>query len=183
MLWEVDPDPCTTSQRESTDSAPYLEKAAPPEGVTGSPEMAIRPAPEATRSIQAVECSTTQPAPSDMAQDTKPAAQPRVTSTLYLRHHRGHGERHYYSETPASREATLSTQTYVVSEPSKQEIMEATTETTPSPVSGMVNQMMNRSLVPATCCCGRVTLPRETPAPSDPSSDQQQVTEPAEKSL
>ncbi len=82
MFWEVDPDPRTTSQRESTDSAPYLEKAAPPEGVTGSPEMAIRPAPEATRSIQAVECSTTQAAPPDMAQDTKPAAQPCVTSSL-----------------------------------------------------------------------------------------------------
>ncbi len=65
LFWEVDPDPNPTEQRESMDLAPYLEKAAPVEGV--SPETARLPAPATTHRTHTVECSSVKAAPSDTA--------------------------------------------------------------------------------------------------------------------
>ncbi len=41
--------------------------------------------------------------------------------------------------------------------------------------------MMSWGLVPATCHCGRATLPQETTVLPDPSLDQQHATELAEE--
>ncbi len=108
-----------------------------------------------------------------MAQDTKSAEQPGPASTLGITEA---VEKDTTTQRPLPHQAMLGTQIDNVSESSKQETMEATTEILPSPAPEMVNQMMNQSLVQATCLCGRVTLPQETPTPSDLSSDQQQAT-------
>ncbi len=172
----MDTEPDSISQRESQDPATHLAEATPVEGLChGMPRQS---APMTDRSAQAIECSTVQDAPTGTVQDTKPARQPHTAIAL---------DTIEATETDPivqrPHQATLGTQTDTKSEPRKPEITETNTETTSSPAPEMVNQMMNQSLVPPMCRCGRVVLPQETPALPDPSLDQQPAAELARESI
>ncbi len=125
LFWEVDVDRNPASWRESTDPAPYPVKATLAEGLCQG--TAGLPAPETTRSVQAVNCSTAQAASTETVQDTKPEMQPHAASPPDIIEAK---ETDTGIQRPS--QAMLGSQTENESEPSKPETTEATTETTPA---------------------------------------------------
>ncbi len=74
LFWKIDTDPDTVAGEESTSLAPDSTEATPVEGLCLRATRLCEPV--TALNAPAVDCGTAKAAPTETAQDTKPAAQP-----------------------------------------------------------------------------------------------------------